>query len=72
MKVQHLRPFADQDALPGQGNARGGRIADVRDEHALPDGGALRGFHVLNVKHELGKALVKNSRLHFERCLRSL
>ena len=72
VQVQHLRPFADQDALPGQGNARRGRVADVRDENAPPDGGALRGFHVLHVKHKLGKALVENSRLDFERRLRAL
>ena len=41
-------------------------------KHALPDGGALRGLHVLNVKHELGKAFIENSRLHFKRRLRRL
>ena len=72
VQVQQLRTFADQDALPGQSNGRRGWIADVRDKYALPDGGALRGLYVLNIKHELGKALVEDSRLHFERRLRRL
>ena len=70
VKVQHLRPFADQNALPRQGNSRRCRRADVGNENAFPDGGALGGFYVLNVEHELGEALVENAGLHFERRLR--
>src|SRR6185437_9926094 len=65
VKVEHLRPFTDQDALLRQSDARRCRGTDVGDKNALPNGGALRRLYILNVKHEFGKALVENPRLNF-------
>ena len=70
VQVQPSRPFADQNSLLRLPDAWGSGCAVVGEEHALPDRRSRSSMHVLHVQHDLRKALVEHSRLHFERSLR--
>ena len=71
VEVETVLSFADHHGFPGQGDFWVGGVGEVGHEYALPHGGALRGFYVLYVQNLLGKSFIKNSRLNFERNLRT-
>src|SRR5947207_15897446 len=72
MQVQSVATLADKDSLLCQGNSRSRRITHVSEKYTFPHRRSFPALHVVNVKHQLRKALIENSRLDFKRNLRAL
>src|ERR1019366_1393781 len=71
VQVQAVLALGDEDAFAGQRDARIGGIRDVGEKHALPNRATLSAVHVLHVEHELRKAFIEHSGLHFKGNLRA-
>ncbi len=66
MQVQSVGTFTDDDAFPGQRDARIGGVGKIGHEDAFPYGGSLGILDVLHVDNDLGKPFVENARLDFK------
>src|SRR6266516_1690547 len=69
MQVQSIPSFADENPVLCQGDLWSRWIAHVCKKNAFPDGCTFRTLYVMNIKHQLRKTFVENSRLNFKRHL---
>ena len=71
MEMQAILTLGYEDAFMRQRDAWIRGIGNIGEKDAFPDSGTLSSVHVLHVQHELWKAFVEDSRLHFEGNLRA-